>query len=388
MNNIVDIMLGAIRAQICGVPYEIDKNISDEELKALYGLSKQQDMAHIVASELGRQGLLKKDEVGAKFQKQQMLAILRYERINYELVEVCRVLEEAGIDHIPLKGSVIRGYYPEPWMRTSADIDMLVHIEDFDKARDVIIEKLGYKTDNVKLEHDISMFAPSGVHLELHFATVEEYCAVKAKDVLEEIWSYAYVKEGYAHQYCLTDDLFYFYHVAHMAKHYEYGGVGIRFYLDMWLLCQFDFDGEKREELLRRGGLLTFARVSEELCGVWFDCKAHSDRTVKMQRYVVCNGIYGTKENNVAWNQIKSGGEKNNAMRLIFLPYKQMVIKYPSLEKHKYLYPFYHIRRWCSAVLHGRTKKSVDTLKMNSEIASSGQKDDMENMLRDLELIK
>ena len=388
MNNISDVMLGAIRAQVCGIPYEIDKNISDDELKALYVLSKQQDMAHIVASELGKQGLLKNDEIGAKFKKQQMLAVLRYERINYELIEVCKTLEEAGIDHIPLKGSVIREYYPEPWMRTSADIDMLVHIEDFEKARDVIAEKLGYTTDNVKLDHDLSMFAPSGVHLELHFATVEEYFAANAKDVLEDIWSYAYVKEGYAHQYCLTDDLFYFYHVAHMAKHYEYGGVGARFYLDMWLLFQLDFDREKREVLLKKGGLLTFARVAEELCGVWFDGKEHTDRTLRMQRHVICNGIYGTKENNVVWDQIKSGGEKKNAMRLIFLPYAQMVKKYPSLEKHKYLYPFYHIRRWGSAVIHGRTKKSVDKLKMNSEVAASGQKSEMESMLRDLELIK
>lgn len=264
---------------------------------------------------------------------------------------------------------------------------MLVRIDDFERARDTISEKLGYNTDNVKLDHDISMYAPSGVHLELHFATVEEYFAVNAKDVLEDIWEYGYVKEGCSHQYCLSDDLFYFYHVAHMAKHYEYGGVGVRFYLDMWLLCGIENDREKREALLRKGGLLTFAEVAEELCRIWFDDRAHNARTLMMQRHVVQNGIYGTKENNVAWDQIKHGGEKKNALRLIFLPYKQMVIKYPSLEKHKYLYPFYHIRRWCSTVLHGKTKKSVDRLKMNSDVAHN-QKDDMETMLRDLELIK
>ncbi|MBQ8849460.1 MAG: nucleotidyltransferase family protein [Clostridia bacterium] len=387
MNNIADIMLGAIRAQVCGCEYEINKNISDEEIKALYVLSKHQDMAHIVAAELARQGLLKNDEVGAKFKKQQMLAVLRYERINYELSEICRVLEEAEIDHIPLKGSVIREYYLEPWMRTSADIDMLVHIEDFDRARDVIAEKLGYTTDNEKHEHDISMFAPSGVHLELHFATVEEYCAVNAKEVLADIWKHAYVKEGCAHRFVLGDDLFYFYHVAHMAKHYEYGGVGVRFYLDMWLLNRIDHDREKREAMLLRGGLLTFERVSAELCRIWFEGGAHNERTLRMARHVLQNGIYGTKENNLVWNQISEGGKTKRALNMIFLPYENMVIRYPSLKKHKVLFPFYQVRRWCSIVIHGRTKKSMDKLKENSDVTRS-QRDDVESMLKDLELIK
>ncbi|MBO4954226.1 MAG: nucleotidyltransferase family protein, partial [Clostridia bacterium] len=30
------------------------------------------------------------------------------------------------IDFMPLKGAVIRQYYPEPWMRTSCDIDIHV----------------------------------------------------------------------------------------------------------------------------------------------------------------------------------------------------------------------------------------------------------------------
>lgn len=387
MNDIIDIMLGSIRSQVCGARYDIRKDISEDELKALYVLSKQQDMAHIVASELLRQGILGDGEISAKFKKQQMIAVLRYERISYELTEICRVLEEAGVDHIPLKGSVIREYYPEPWMRTSADIDMLVHVEDFDRARDAIVEKLGYSTDDQKHEHDISLFAPCGVHLELHFATVEEYCAVNAKEVLENIWEFAYLKEGYAHQYLLSDDLFYFYHVAHMAKHYEYGGVGVRFYLDMWLLCRIECDREKREALLRRGGLLKFAQIAETLCHIWFDGGEHNAQTLRMQRHVVQNGIYGSAENNMAWNQITKGGEQKNALRLIFLPYDQMVVKYPSLEKHKILYPFYHIRRWCSAIVHGRTKRSVDKLKMNSDVAKN-QRDDVETMLRDLELIK
>ena len=35
------------------------------------------------------------------------------------LLRGCAVLEEAKIPYIPLKGTVLRDYYPEAWMRTS-----------------------------------------------------------------------------------------------------------------------------------------------------------------------------------------------------------------------------------------------------------------------------
>ena len=386
MNNIADIMIGSVRAQVCGCEYSVQNELSDEELGALYRLSKSQDMAHIVAAELGKQKKLGDGEISAKFKKQQMIAILRYERINYELSEVCALLEAEGIDHIPLKGSVIREYYPEPWMRTSADIDMLVRREELERAKNIICERLGYHTDEVMLEHDISMFSPAGVHLELHFATMEEYCAVNAKAVLERIWDYAYLKEGFAHRYLISDDLFYFYHIAHMAKHFEYGGVGLRFYLDMWLLNGLEHNREKRELLLREGGLLTFEQVASELCGVWFDGKKHNKRTLRMQEHVLGNGIYGSGEGKTAWNQIKKGGKVKHVLSLIFLPYDQMVYRYPSVKKYKILFPLYQVRRWCSTIFHGRSGRLVTIVRANEEVAQN-QRGSIEKMLKDLELI-
>ena len=53
-----------------------------------------------------------------------------------DCVECCNALEKAQIPFVPLKGSVIRKYYPEAWMRTSSDIDVLVHKEDVEKTTD------------------------------------------------------------------------------------------------------------------------------------------------------------------------------------------------------------------------------------------------------------
>ena len=86
----------------------------------LYKLSKAHDLAHLVGDALIKNDLIGNDEIKAKYQKQVMIAIYRYEKINYELNHLRSALNEAQIPFIPLKGSVLRQYYPEPWMRTSS----------------------------------------------------------------------------------------------------------------------------------------------------------------------------------------------------------------------------------------------------------------------------
>ena len=82
-------------------------------------------------------------------------AVFRYEQLNYENERICMALEKAQIPFIPLKGSIIRKYYPESWMRTSCDVDVLVHEEDAEKAVDVLVKEYGY-TQELHLQRKIS----------------------------------------------------------------------------------------------------------------------------------------------------------------------------------------------------------------------------------------
>ncbi len=122
MEKIIRTMMDLIASEVCGK--SIDKSqysLTDEELVKLYKLSKSHDLAHLVGDALIKNDLIGDGEVKAKFQKQMKLAVYRYEKINYELGRLRKVLNEAEIQFIPLKGSVIRQYYPKPWMRTSCD---------------------------------------------------------------------------------------------------------------------------------------------------------------------------------------------------------------------------------------------------------------------------
>ena len=92
------------------------------ELPALMSLADKQDVAHLVSWALKQNSLVNSVALDRAIFK----AVYRYESIDYEYERLCVSLEDAKICFMPLKGSVIRKYYPEPWMRTSCDIDILV----------------------------------------------------------------------------------------------------------------------------------------------------------------------------------------------------------------------------------------------------------------------
>ena len=173
---------------------EIDKTFISENLEPLYKLSKVHDMAHIVASALSKLGLLGDDEISKKFAKQQLIAVYRCENADYELQQVSSVFEENGIVFVPLKGSIIRQFYPQEWMRTSCDIDILIKPQDLNKAIDALKEKLSYTVEDEKNYHDVSLFSPSGVHLELHFNIQENMDPLDS--VLKNVWDYAVSTNG------------------------------------------------------------------------------------------------------------------------------------------------------------------------------------------------
>lgn len=332
---------------------------SAEELEAVQPLAKRHDVAHLVACALSQN---KWDEDG-RFSNELFSAVMRYENLQYEYERVCNLFEKQAIPFLPLKGAVLRSYYPEPWMRTSCDIDILVRPETLEKGI-ALLQENGFSLGE-RGEYDVSLYATSGVHLELHFGIMEEMFA--SSRMLEAVWQDAKAANG-GYRLVMSDDLFYVYHIIHMAKHFEANGCGARFFLDTWVLQNapaFHLTGGY-EALLSQVGLLTFEQTVRQVCAVWFDGAAHTPLTKRMQDFVMHAGIYGTHENRVAFSQRRFGGKEGYARARILPPYASMKKAYPVLEKHKWLLPFCHIKRWCTVLFKGRLGDSVAELKENA----------------------
>ncbi len=342
--------------------------ITPQRLPRLIEMAKKHDLLHLLALALKQSALLQ--EAGKSGVENEIIkAVYRYEQSNYELAELCGALEEAKIHFLPLKGSVLRQYYPQPWMRTSCDIDVLVAQKDLGAAADCLQKKHGY-TYAGKGPHDVSLFSSGGMHLELHYDLIENGIAKASSKVLEAVWGATTVRDGCVYWREMADEMFYFYHIAHMAKHLEEGGCGIRTFIDLWILDHREgFDKAKRDELLKKGNLLKFAKVARALSRVWLEGAEHTEITMQMEQYILQGGMYGTGENRIAIQQQKKGGRLKYAFSKIFIPYDVIKFHYPILQKHRWLTPIMEVRRWFKLLFCGRARSTIRELKYNSNIS-------------------
>ena len=360
---------------------DLDKDV----LENIFKLSKKHDLAQLVAEGLDRNGLLKTDEVSQAFSQQKFVAVYRYIQIQYEFERICKELEDSKIEYVPLKGAVLRDCYPEPWMRTSSDIDILVKEETLNRAVEVLQQRLEYIYES-RNSHDVQLWTPSGVHLELHYTLIEESINPSSFVVLDEVWEDASLFENWCFRYENSDEFFYFYHVAHMAKHILNGGCGIRPFMDLWILNhRKKYSKDKRTALLLKGNLNTFAQVCEALADVWFSSVAHTEMTQKLEFYILSGGVYGNAENK---NLVRRGrwGNKLNFWRYrLFLPYEDLCYKYPRLVNHKWMYPYYTVKRWITRLFQGRARGALMETKMVMKLPTE-KIAFTKNLIRDLGL--
>ena len=370
--NIVPLLFALLRSAICGamLTEEERNSYSFDQLADLLKISSKHDISHLLILGLKQNGLISKENT--TIERSILKAVCRYEQINYAFGNLCDALEKAQIPFLPLKGSVLRQYYPEPWMRTSCDIDVLVHKEDAEKAKSILVNEHGYTYADTG-SHDISLFTPLNVHVELHYDLIEDGRANQSANLLKNIWrDMVQPRAGYSFWYEMTDEMFYFYHIAHMAKHFETGGCGIRPLIDLWILDNLqEVSKEKRDTLLEQGGLLQFANSARKLSSVWFGSNTHDSISLQMENFILQGGVYGNIENRIIVQQQKKGGRFKYALSKIIIPYDVIKFHYPILQKHRWLTPFMQIRRWCKLIFCGHLSRATKELRYNSTISST-----------------
>ena len=352
---------------------------TDIDWKEIYQLLKKHDLTHLLAYVLQSKGLLDKNtEIGKKLSQDMMMAVYRYESIYFEQERIRECLKLANIPFIFLKGSVIRQYYPEPWLRTSCDIDILVPIDKLSEASKVIAKNLGYRIDD-KEAYDVSLFAESGVHLELH--SLMEGDSIEKK-LLAKVWATAYSKGN--SEYFMSNDLFYFYHIAHMAKHFRNGGCGIRPFIDLKVLQKdLNYNREIVDNLLFEWGLKQFEISALKLADGWSKGRKFEDLQT-MEKYVFYGGVYGALDQYVAAQQNAKSNVKY-LKRRIFMPYDELRKRYKILEKHKYLTPFFEVIRWISLLNPKRMQQTVKEVKELQTLDKQKVKE-IDNLFSDLGL--
>ena len=381
MNNIQKALISLIRNAVCGAHGEVEIK-SVEDARSIWELAQEHSVENIVATEFIKHPLFAEDEeMQSFFYKEIYYSMRDGEYRDFELSRVIKALESVGIDYIPLKGAVIKDYYPESWYRTSCDIDILVHDHQLDAAVDAVLSIPGYTADE-KGKHDIVLHSAEGYHIELHFVLIEYF--PKADSVLSEVWNYSSNQAG--HMYQMSDEFYYLYHIIHMAKHIIHGGCGIKPFIDMWLIeNRFNVNMQKLDELLEICGMKAFYENAKKVMQMWFGDGEATETAAKMIKYIFDGGALGTQEQMVAVDRLRSGN-KGYILSRLFLPLDEMKISYKILNKYPFFAPYFHVKRIFKVITDGRVCRSLKEIELSHSI-DKNELDDIKDMLKKCELI-
>ncbi len=363
---IEDIFIKILRSELTET--EIDDSVKEQlnpdVISALYSLADHHDLAHIVFSSLYKCGLKGNGAVYSKFNQKAIMSVYRNEQMKYAYGQICDIFNQASIPYIPLKGSVIRPYYPNESMRTSCDIDILVKEENLEAAIDALVQR-GFKCGE-RNYHDVSLVSEANVHLELHFNIQENIGKLDA--VLKDAWRYARLTDG--SRYKFTDEFFVFHMFAHMSYHFLSGGCGIKSLMDIWIMeHKMGITYECARELLEKAGIYQFATEISNIAEICFSCKPKDELSDTILSYIFSGGVYGTSQNKIAVKKSKSKITLLYALQRLFLPYKSMVTLYPILQKLPVLLPFCWIARWCKMLFGGKAKHTIRELKTANNVS-------------------
>ncbi len=356
----IDLLIALLRSELTKTELDaaVKERLTPDMLSELYTLSKKQDLAHIVSAALYKNGLLTDEKLQDSFRREEAAALLRMQRMKTAFRTISNTLDAADIAYIPLKGLVVRPYYPEESMRTSCDLDILVKPEDLNGAVSALTAK-GFRLGEPNY-HDVSLYSPSGIHVELHFSVQEKIDSLDA--VLKDVWQYAVPEQGSRCK--LTDEFFLFYMYAHMNYHFLRGGCGIRCLMDIWVMEQnMGLSWERAKELLEKAGICQFAAELSRLSRVCFAGETADAFYETLLQYMIEGSLYGSAQNRMKITRAEAGHTLGYTLKRLFLPYQLMAEQYPVLEKAPILLPACWIARFFKMLFGGKTGRIMTELK-------------------------
>ncbi|MEG1254497.1 nucleotidyltransferase family protein [Clostridium sp.] len=239
MNNtqkqFVDLLSGGIRGAKVFNTYE---NVNWEEILEL---AKAHKVEGIIYSALSKGGLTDKLEEG-KLKELKMITfrtgIGQLRSIN-NLLDVFNKFNDNNINVIVLKGLVIREFYPQPEQRSMCDADILIHIEDLERTKELLVG-IGYILDDHEASHHIKFLHPSYPVIEIHWHLFKRDGFSKELEKFERlIWKEAVkVYIGKSQVLSLGYEDLALHLCMHMAAHLASTGFGLRQLCDLVLLVE------------------------------------------------------------------------------------------------------------------------------------------------------
>lgn len=308
------------------------------------------------------------------------LSISVTESQTEEMKALCDAFEKEKLDYALLKGSVIMNYYPKPYIRSMADVDILIRTEQYDRI-EPIMRRFGYE-QGTESDHEYN-WQKGRVHIELHKYLIPSYNK-RYYAYFGDGWALMHPIEG-SNAYAMTDEDQFIYAFTHYAKHFRDGGIGIKHLTDLWVCknaCP-QMDEAYILKALKRLELDEFYANVMQTVSAWFDGGEMTQMAQTLTHEIISSGAYGRAETSRKAEALRNAPEAGKrsksrwVMRKIFLPYKNMCMKYPFLRYVPVLLPVMWVVRWFTALLFKpkNMKKNVKDARNMSQEAVDDYRD-------------
>ena len=307
--------------------------------------------------------------------------IREYESRNRAFLFIKRLLDKNDVDHIFVKGIVVKDFYPIPEMRTSGDIDVIVRTEEFDRVvkliKSVGIKIITYTTEVITVD-------AGGVEIEIH----------KEADVgshyFDDIFSLCRIADGHTYAFNNTDHLLYI--ICHLAKHLAYTGAGIRMLMDIDVMVR-NLENFNQAEFLRlcdTAGIKKSGEALLSLSAFWLHTPIvpnvdYSEETALLERFenVMLNGgSFGYETSAIPVKYFETVSNRDGD--LCFVDRAKIILKmafpdkeylrkcYPYYKKNSHLYIVARINRVIDGLFKKRSlvKKAFSQVNSDSEISA------------------
>lgn len=345
MENIYSYTIKLIRYVLNG---DIPELPSDIDFEKLFDFGKSHGIENMLYVGLRDLKIDVPAEIMKKFKTAYEMQIMVEATQAIELESIGEEFEKAGIDYVPLKGSVIKYLYPMPDYRKSGDIDVLIHPE-YEEKIDTIMVKLGWKRETeldgygVHFSYNKKPFGEVEMHRSLVSARnrSSKFCVLA--------WDNVSLKKGTGHHYILNDEFMYVYLMAHLCHHLYRGGAGIRLISDLYVMKQnVKLDAVKLKKYLKLAKLTDLDHMINKLIEKWFSGESEPEKDIRvLEKIVMTGGSFGTLETRRAMETSNSTWDKVFKFLRRLFPHSYVLKgRYPILNKKPYLLVFFWIYRF------------------------------------------
>lgn len=351
IQGVVTLIRSAIKDETLALPL----SFSLEEVEPLLNSQSLLPMAFQGALKCG---YLSADPLMQRLRKQYLQILMRSERQLQALRRLLKAFEAAGIDHMPVKGSILKELYPAPEMRIMCDADILIRTEQYERIRE-IMQSLQYEPGQEEV--DDFVWKSQALYLELH----KRLFGRKQRDLFRYFgsgWEKAIRREGCRYEMSVEDT--YLYIFCHMTKHFRWYGVGARQIVDLYVFRRAhpQMDEKQIGLALEKLHLKAFHDNILRVLRVWFDGEEPDAVTEQITAYVFSAGSWGTEKNALYAETVlhmeTSGAAVSARSRTLlaqlFPPKEPMQQNYNILYRLPWLYPVFWPVRWVDVLLHRR----------------------------------